>query len=314
MLYYAYGVAVRSDVPLGVPCTEKAEDVTICELSAPVDPLSVRWLDPDADQWLGAGFVDGDFYLRFGDEAEFLIRSDGRLVQWYAHGGRSDTLVHLVLDHVLPRAITRFGRVVLHGSSVAREGHGAVAILGDSGSGKSTLAAALTATGHVLVADDSVVIESDDRLPRVTPAYPGLRLSEASVQLAGVVGLEKQGRVSRYTLKRRMAFTAESSRYSETRHRLVGVFVLQGARTAARESRGSQTVRLAPAAASIELLRHSLHLCRVDEREAWLEAILAVAAACPVFSLHYEHSAVGIEESRRRIESALDDGTGGSRL
>jgi hypothetical protein len=311
--YSAYGVAIRSDLPLGVPCTDNPVDITIRELEAPVDPQSVTWLDRDSDHWMSAGLIVDDFYVRFGEEAEFVIRRDGRLIHWYSQSGPSETLVHLVLDHVLPRSITRLDRVVLHGSAVAREGHGAVAILGQSGAGKSTLAAALTATGHVLVADDAVVIESTDGHPLVTPAYPGLRLSEASVQLSGVIGFEMQGRVSRNSPKQRVALSAESVNYSESKHRLLGVFVLSGPQHAVIDLTERQNVRLFPAAASIELLRHSMHLRRADEREALMERILAIASACPVFSLNYEHSESGIEDTRSHIESVLHDGADMSR-
>src|SRR5207249_3180696 len=51
-----------------------------------------------------------------------------------------------------------------------------VVFLGDQGTGKSTVAGALYARGHRLIADDVVALDSGDRTPILSPAFPRLKL------------------------------------------------------------------------------------------------------------------------------------------
>lgn len=308
MRYLVYGVVIDSDVALGVPASTGPVNVTVKELQQPVDSGSITWLDRGSDTWMSAGLVGGSFYLRFGEEAEFLIATDGRSLRWYSFEEVSDTLVHLVLDHVLPRALMRLDRIVLHGSCVARHERGCVAILGRSGSGKSTLAAGLVARGCSLIADDCVVIQRQDGVFLVTPAYPGLRLTNNSVRLSGINGFEVRGAVSRHSPKRRMTPRGGDDPPPAARHRLLAVVALQDFGHHDRNAGTASCLKLAPSAAGIELLRHSFHLNGPGEHAAFFERVLPVAAACPVFQMFYSHSHVGLELAAREIESILSSG------
>ncbi|MDQ4022013.1 MAG: hypothetical protein M3257_10420 [Actinomycetota bacterium] len=280
-------------------------DVTIRKLQQPVDPTSITWLDRDSDTWMSAGLIGGNFYLRFGDEAEFLVATDGRSLRWHSFEEMSDTLVHLILDHVLPRALMRLDRVVLHGSCVAREERGCVAILGRSGSGKSTLAAALVARGCDLVADDCVTIQPKEGVFLVADAYPGLRLTDTSVRLSGINGFEVRGAVSRHSPKMRMTATGGDRPSLAAPHRLLAVIALLNPDDHDPEATPPSCVELASSAAGIELLRHSFHLNGPDERATLLGRVLPVAAACPVFRMRYDHSDVGLEFALREVEAVL---------
>lgn len=308
MRYLAYGVVIESDVALGVPASTDSTDVTVTELQQPVDPALITWLDRGSDTWMSAGLVGGSFYLRFGDAAEFLVAADGRSLRWYSFEEVSDTLVHLVLDHVLPRALMRLDRVVLHGSCVARHQRGCVAILGRSGLGKSTLAAALVTRGCSLVADDCVVIQREDGALLVTAAYPGLRLTDSSVHLSGINGFEVRGAVSRHSPKLRMTSSGGDGPPPAARHRLLAVIALQDPNDHGPDAAATSCAELAPAAAGIELLRHSFHLNGPGERAALLGRVLPVAAACPVFQMCYNHSDIGLKLASREIESVLLSG------
>lgn len=306
MRHLAYGAVIESDVALGVPASTDPVDVTVKELRQPIDSRSITWLDRGSDTWMSAGLVGGSFYVRFGDEAEFLVAADGRLLRWYSFEQVSDTLVHLILDHVLPRALMRLERVVLHGSCVARDERGCVAILGRSGSGKSTLAAALVARGCSLVADDCVMIQPEEGAFLVAAAYPGLRLTDTSVRLSGINGFEVRGAVSRHSPKRRMTSSkGDDSPPAARHHRLLAVIALQDSDDHDSDAVTASCLELAPSAAGIELLRHSFHLNGPDERAALLGRVLPVATACPVFRMRYDHSDVGLELAARQIESVL---------
>lgn len=306
MRHLAYGVTIESDVALGIPASNDPVDVTINKLRQPVDSGSIQWLDRDSDSWMNAGLVADDFYLRFGGEAEFLVAPDGHSVRWYSFKDVSDTLVHLILDHVLPRALMRLDRVVLHGSCVALDERGCAAILGESGSGKSTLAAALLATGYSLIADDCVVIQRKGNAFLVAAAYPGLRLTDTSIRLSGINGFEVRGAVTRHSRKMRLASrSGGDTAHPAARHQLLAVTVLQRSEYPAPDLVTTPSVELGPSAAGIELLRHSFHLNGPSEHAALLGRVLPVVGACPVFRIRYDHSYVGLRLASHEIESVL---------
>jgi hypothetical protein len=80
---------------------------------------------------------------------------------------------------VLPLALSRQGRLVLHGSAVETDG-GALAFLGMSGRGKSTLAASFALAGHRLLTDDRLDVEANGRGILARPSHPSIRLWDDS--------------------------------------------------------------------------------------------------------------------------------------
>lgn len=301
----AYGVAIDADLRLGVPATDLAAALTIRRAPGPVSAACISWLDRTSNAMMSAGTVHGRFYLRFGNEAEFQVAMDGRTIQWHSYRGDvDDTLVHLVLDHVLPRALTRLHRVVLHGSCVALGPAGCLGIVGRSGSGKSTLAAALTARGCTLIADDCIVIDPGNGSPLVAPAYPELRLSDGSIELCDTLALEVVGAVSRFTAKSRVRPTGSSALPPHVRHPLLAVVALPHPEDQPTQSTGEPvTERLQAAAAGIELLSHAFQLNAADERAGAVRRLLPIAAITPVYRLRYDHTRAGLD---RACEALLD--------
>ncbi|MES2785447.1 MAG: hypothetical protein V4684_08285 [Pseudomonadota bacterium] len=118
--------------------------------------------------------------LRFPSLADFEVSGDGTMVQvWPAEGLSAPTLEHLYLNQVLPLALSRQGKLVLHGSAISLS-LGAVAFLGRSGRGKSTLAASFAARGSAFLTDDSLLLEKTDAGYMVQPAHPSIRLWDDS--------------------------------------------------------------------------------------------------------------------------------------
>jgi hypothetical protein len=299
-----YGVTVDTDVDLGVSLTDHAAELTIRRSGRAVVAGAVEWVDRTSDPWMRAGQVGGCLYLGFGEEAEFVIAADGRSVRWHRSVECSpDTLVHLLLDHVLPRVLTRLDRVVLHGSCVDSGDGGCVALLGRSGSGKSTLAAALMARGCRVVADDCVVVRWCDERPQVTSAYPGLRLTDRSVALAGVHGLRGVGSVSRYSAKFRMVPPDGGHSVPGAQHPLQAVLVIGHPDDG--PVAGPLLEPLGPAVAGIELLRHSFHLNAADERADLLHRVLPLAEEVPTYRMRYVHTASGLDLALETVRSVL---------
>ncbi len=150
------------------------------QASRPLAPIQGeafhQWEFPDGTLWTqffrqGAGYL-----LRFPDLADFEVSADGARVQGYpAPGVTSATVEHLYLNQVLPLALSRQGKLVLHGSAVDIAGQG-VAFLGESGRGKSTLAASFAAEGTRFLTDDGLLLEWVDGCCMIIPSHPSIRL------------------------------------------------------------------------------------------------------------------------------------------
>jgi hypothetical protein len=146
--------------------------------------------------------------VRFAELADFAVSADGRHVTAApAATVPEDTFRHLLIDQVLPLALARRGRLLLHASAVHVPGFGTVGFVGSTGRGKSTLAAALAGRGARVVSDDCLAIDVDAGAARALSAYPGLRLwpRRTSTALAEGTGAV---RVAHYSRKRRVAATA----------------------------------------------------------------------------------------------------------
>jgi hypothetical protein len=116
--------------------------------------------------------------LRFPHTADFVVSAESNAVAvryLLKHRIGESRLRHLLLDHILPRALTLLGEHVLHGALLSVGGHG-LAIIGPSGAGKSTLAAALSMRAADLHSDDAFVLRRSAEGFLAQGAYPGLRL------------------------------------------------------------------------------------------------------------------------------------------
>ena len=140
------------------------------------------WRQPGEPPWLEFYRAEKSYLLRFPDLAEFEISADGGQIRGFAVPGVPDaTVEHLYLTQVLPLALSRTGKLVIHAGAVDIDGN-AVAFIGDTGRGKSTLAAAFAVAGHRFLSDDSLVVEIAGTEFRAMPSNPSIRLWQDSQQ------------------------------------------------------------------------------------------------------------------------------------
>jgi hypothetical protein len=126
------------------------------------------------------------FQLSFHRGGEFVLEADSGRITGAALEGRSPALIrYLLLDHVLPRAISVAGSPVLHASAVVVDG-AAVAFVGQSGVGKSTLAASFACRGHRALTDDWLELQGGASGWSAIPAYGSHRLWSDSVASLGL--------------------------------------------------------------------------------------------------------------------------------
>lgn len=123
-----------------------------------------------------AARIRGGYLVRFPRLAEFRILGAGRRIEGRPlRGNEADDLRHLLLDHILPYALSLQGNVVLHAGAVAVRGR-AVVFMGETGSGKSTLCASFMRSEYELLTDDGLLLQRQGSRWYCVPSYPGIRL------------------------------------------------------------------------------------------------------------------------------------------
>jgi hypothetical protein len=230
--------------------------------------------------WLRFGRCAGGYLLRFPDLSDFVVSPAGdRLDCHPAPRLPASTLRHLLLDQVLPLALTLTGRLVLHASAVHLPGFGSIAFAGESGRGKSTLAAAMVSRGGQLVTDDTLVLDCAGETVMAVPGYPGVRLwPDRLPQSARGRGAP----VAHYTSKRRHA--ADAVAFRSRPSPLRAIYILS---PRARGIAAAEFSRSGPRARLMLLVRFA-HVMDVDDRARLaqlFDRVGGVAARVPVARL-----------------------------
>jgi len=184
-----------------------------CELIPVIEPA--REQTPIAQglfhQWiLKNGVIGTQFYyvphgylLRFPELADFIVSKNGLDVRAIPVENVSEhSISHLFLNQVLPLALSRQFRMVLHAAAV-QVNSGAIAFVGSSGQGKSTLAASFSSNGYGFLTDDGMEIEPSNQGIVVNPSHPSIRLWEDS-STALFPNLSSPETVADYTPKYRL--------------------------------------------------------------------------------------------------------------
>jgi hypothetical protein len=314
--YQFCGVTIASDLalaPLRRGALADAECAITTSVSAARAPDSWfhEWRMPGGKLWLSIGRMRAGYVLRFRDQADFVVRADGRRIRVHpAPGLPEDTLRHLLIDQVLPLALSRRGRLSLHASAVHIPTVGTVGFVGVTGRGKSTLAAALAARGGRILTDDCLGIDFIEGVPYALPGYPGLRLWPGQ-GASGLLRAAASSRVAHYSRKRRVHRGALP--FHGRPSRLRALFLLStrgpgGAPLSLRRCRAS--------AGLMGLLRFA-YVLDVEDRQnaaAVFGALATIATSVPVLRLRLPHGHNRLAEAADLIRaraSALGPPFGG---
>jgi hypothetical protein len=213
-------------------------------------------------------------------------------------------LRHLLLDQVIPLALSLQFQPVLHASAVVTP-WGAVAFLGQSGRGKSTTAIHLARQGWPLLSDDGLVLESRSDGFLAFPSYPAVRLwPDTAGPLLGDLLPEALAPASDST-KRRLRLPASVPVASQPTG-LKALFLLE--REAARADTVGPT--LAPVSgpeATVALLQNSFRLELAGRNRAvddfgWQSSL---AASIPMRRLIVPNELSGLAGLSRLLETFL---------
>jgi hypothetical protein len=216
MFYRLHGVTVESAIPLPeLPRASGRRAAVAIELAREAADLGSDWYQTwrvrnksgrqGREPWLSFARQRAGYLLRFQDLADFEVSSRGdRICCRPASRLARSTLRHLLIDQVLPLALSQRGHLVLHASAVHVPGVGAIAFAGPAGCGKSTVAAALAIGGCRILTDDCLVVAPGAETISAVPGYPGLRLWRRTAR-ALELGSHARQAVAHYTAKRRLA-------------------------------------------------------------------------------------------------------------
>jgi hypothetical protein len=185
--YHYCGLQLISETPIPeLPESSKADNESIFFRVQNRQPISSvhwlhHWISATGQRMISYGHTNAH-WLRFHELADFHISSDLTVITCYPTSViPQETLIHLLLDQVLPRCLAHRGRVMLHASAVNVK-QGILLFIGDSGAGKSTMAGNFHEAGHSALSDDCVWIkETQDQIIAV-PTYGGLRLWQDSLK------------------------------------------------------------------------------------------------------------------------------------
>ncbi len=236
-----------------------------------------KWTQPDGNVWMWFHRNDSAYLLRFPDLADFQVSGDGvRVLVWPVPGVSPQTVEHLHLNQVLPLALSRQGKLVLHGSAVDVDGNG-VAFVGESGMGKSTLAASFATNGGRFLTDDGVQIEWVNGNCQIIPSHPSIRLWEDS-QNALTDAATVVAPALEFTTKARLLAGANIA-FCEGALPLRRVYFL-----GVGDAASVEIEMMKPAEALIQMLKHSFFL-DMDEREMLAQHFdeLSRLAALPIY-------------------------------
>jgi hypothetical protein len=287
-------LAVGGDLPLSeLPESGAPPDIVIRRGPMPEGgtvPIQ-QWPDGEGRAWLSIARGAGGYRVSLPD-LECVISPDGRAITFDAAARLSvSALAHLLLHQVLPLAVSRTGRLVLHACAVDTP-RGALAFLGESGAGKSTLAASFCRRGFALVADDALAIDLRGVDIGVWPTADGLRLWD-DMSEAAPAGIGGQSGVAG---KRRAPAALATDRSP-----LARVYLL-----ATSGDERAVVTEVPPAPARIEMLSHLFRLDVTDREESrrLFDAVHRVASDVPARRVAYPD---GLEHLDAAVDAILGD-------
>jgi len=296
------------DLSPAEPAASDKPAIAIGLLDAPPsEPAKTDWVHhwpPECGGLCLALSGEGErLLLRFPGLADFLISKDGRQIEaWPARATGLETLRHLLLDQVLPRALAQQGRLVLHAGAV-RVGDQAIAFIGESGCGKSTLTASFDAAGYSLLSDDSLVLIPGDSFTPALRTYPSLRLWPEAVS-----GLYAQppalASVAHYTAKQRVIMTNVAAGTNMPLP-LAALYVLAPKTKTVNAS--ISLTRLKPCETCMTIIGNSFQLDVTDRRrvaDVFADAS-RIAEHLPAFSLIYPRDFARLPEVHEAILNQL---------
>ena len=260
------------------------------------EPPAHCWQRIDGSPWMQRYDYRPATLLRLPELADFCIDPYGTLVEaWPAPGLDHEVCHQLYLSNVMPMALSRQGKLVLHASAVEVDSS-ALVFVGVSGRGKSTLATSFAGDGHALVVDDGLVVESHGGRFMAMPGNPSVRLWRDSEQLLSGSDAHADPLLE-YTEKRRID-SSDALRFCPRPLPIRAIFLLGDDPDA---NLGIKP--LPPSLALIELVHYSflLDVGNAERHAALMRTAASLASSCRVALLDYTRDYAQLPQVRQAI-------------
>ena len=220
----------------------------------------------EASRGCHGGWQGKRYLLHFHHQINFGLDFDQGKIHCYPFKPLPHSAIeHLILNQVLPLALSHLGRFVLHASGVVVN-QGVVAFTGVSGQGKSTISTSLCQKGYPLITDDCLTIEQGENEFMVIPGYPGIRLwGNMSRNLFAKENFKK---LDEYKANQKYALNLGSKnlQYCENKVHLKWIFVLDSNKEiTCKKDTKIKIETIAPQQGVIEFLKQSF---RLDKRSS----------------------------------------------
>jgi hypothetical protein len=322
LAYQVSGLNILSDTPFPElyprtvePCD--SPDGLLVQLSARATenafPHPHWFLDQHLENgqpWMARAKNDDGYLLRYHGLADFWLDRRGREVTCCARtAGVSDlTIRALLLDHVLPLALSLRGKYALHAAAVVTQ-QGVCAFSGDSGIGKSTMAASLSLVGNRFLTDDCLILEDRGTIV-AAPAHPSIKLCDDALETLMPMAKDTEP-VADYTSKRRVRLAVSEKEFWTGSHPLARIYFLVRGEEAAARSPGALPAieRLSPREAFVELVNYSIRLDSTDHEMLFREFQFTerLARSVPTRRLLMPEDLRSLEAARRIIDADLEE-------
>ncbi len=171
-VYRAFGVNIRSEIPIS-----HLNESSFDSADVSIRVGEVGYHPPSNNPGDDSTFLiqDGDAILHWPGVATFRVCGTEEVVVAPCAEAPDELVGLAVTGPPIGVVLQRRGNLVLHGSAVVIEGS-AVAFLGPKGMGKSTTAAALHRSGHPMLTDDILSIDTSCIPKTAFPGAPVIKL------------------------------------------------------------------------------------------------------------------------------------------
>ena len=285
--YSAYGLTVRSEIPLDEFPLATADDADV----SVVYGETPEWASQIQDRAEAIDITGEEARFWFANTGGFAVTGGNRIIAYPRPGVQGEGLRLYVEGMLLAMLLHQRGRCVLHASVVEIDGE-AVALMGHVGAGKSSLAGTLYTRGHRVLADDNAAILISNGHPSVTPAYPYVKLFPA---IASLLGFQNGSLRALHASQPKMA-GAVLKGFTTTSSPLARIYLLG-------RNHPPDIRQLSPLETTVELIRNAVPTRwghAGDGRQ--LQRCGAVARQVPMFTLRTFTDLGGLPEVARALE------------
>lgn len=313
-MYRIFDIALDCDFPLPeLPEVTQADTIlhvqrgVIDAGEVPGPEWAHEWQDSHGNITMTCSQTGQNYFLQFPALAIFKIsKSSDRIVCFPEPDIPEDTIRHLLIDQVIPRALGQKGQLVLHASAIQLPDGTGIIFLGDTGRGKSTIASSYHKNGARLITDDCLLIKIIKNSIYCTPNYYGLRLYPDSAEAIYDTNMLYEP-VAHYTGKKRVVLSDNNDRLDKPVP-VSAIFLLSDSDEDSPDTISIEKIQGADELMSI--IRQTFLLDVTDKKllkKQFNNASETVITLTAIFKLSYPRNHAMLAEVRKAIKKVMTE-------